>query len=123
MPITAIVCGMLLSLIGIAGYAWGMMNGNASLTALIPFAFGTVLESVGFVARSNERLRKHLMHAAVLVALIGFLMTAGRLLMKLGDLTMSPAVLSQASMAAVCLVFVVLAVRSFIEARRPGTMA
>ena len=109
---------MLLSLIGIAGYAYGMMNGNASLTALIPSAFGTVLEGLGFVAKSNEGLRKHLMHAAVLVALIGFLATAGRLASKFSELTMTPAIVAQIAMAAVCLIFVVLAVGSFIAARR-----
>ncbi|HQZ97637.1 MAG TPA: hypothetical protein PLP21_15045 [Pyrinomonadaceae bacterium] len=117
MPITAIVCGMLLSMIGIMGYVYGMMNGNASLTALIPFVFGTLLEGLGFAAKSNEGLRKHLMHAAVVIALVGFLMTAGRLLMKMSELTMSPAVMSQAAMAVVCLAFVILAVRSFIAAR------
>lgn len=117
MPITAIICGALLSVIGIMGYVYGMMNGNASLTALIPFVFGTVLETLGVVAKSNEVLRKHLMHAAVVIALLGFLMTAGRLLMKMSDLSMSPAVMSQAAMAVVCLIFVILAVRSFIAAR------
>jgi len=108
---------MLLSLIGIAGYVHGMMNDKASLTALIPFAFGTVLEVLGFVARGNESLRKHLMHVAVVVALLGFVMTAGRLLMKMSELSMSPAVMSQAATAVVCLIFVVLAVRSFVAAR------
>ena len=120
MPITAIVCGMLLSLVGIAGYLYGSMNGNASLTALIPFAFGTVLEALGFVAKSNEGLRKHLMHAAVVVALLGFIMTAGRLLMKLSELTLSPAVMSQLAMAVICLIFVILAIRSFATARSNG---
>lgn len=109
---------MLLSLIGVVGYVYGSMNGNASLTALIPFAFGTVLETLGFVARANEGLRKHLMHAAIVVALLGFFMTAGRLVMKMSELTLSPAVMSQAAMAAVCLIFVILAVRSFIAARQ-----
>lgn len=109
---------MLLSLIGIAGYVYGSMSGNASLTALIPFAFGTVLESLGFVARSNVGLRKHLMHAAVVVALLGFIATAGRLLMKMSEVTLSPAVLSQVAMAVICLVFVILAVNSFIAARK-----
>ena len=118
MPIAAIICGILLSLVGIAGYVYGSMNGNASLTALIPLAFGTVLEVLGFVAKANEALRKHLMHAAIIVALLGFFMTAGRLVMKLSELTLSPAVLSQAATAAVCLAFVILAVRSFIAARR-----
>lgn len=118
MPTTAIIFGSLLVIIGFVGYGYGLINGNASLTALIPAAFGFVLEILGFVARSNEPLRKHLMHAAVLVALLGFIMTAGRLLMKAGQLSLAPAVISQLAMAVVCLVFVILAVRSFIIARR-----
>jgi hypothetical protein len=117
MPIIAIVCGMLLSLIGLAGYVHGVLNDKASLTALIPFAFGTVLEALGVVAKSSEGLRKHMMHAAVVVALLGFIATAGRLLMKMSELTLSPAVISQAAMATVCLVFVILAIRSFAAAR------
>jgi hypothetical protein len=57
------------------------------------------------------------MHAAVIVALLGFLLPLGRLLSKLSDLTLSAAVISQAAMSLVCLIFVVLAVRSFIAAR------
>lgn len=118
MPIIAIVCGMLLSLIGIAGYAYGLMNDSASITALIPFFFGTVLETLGFIAKGNEKLRKHLMHVAVIVGLLGFIAPLGRLLPNLGNLTMSPAVLSQIAMSVICLVFVILAVRSFIAARQ-----
>ena len=94
------------------------MNENASLTALIPAAFGFVLEILGFVAKSSERLRKHLMHAAVIVALLGFIMTAGRLLMKISTFSLGAAAISQISMAVVCLLFVILAVKSFAAARR-----
>src|SRR4051812_31636718 len=118
MPSVSITCGMLLILIGVVGYAYGMTSGHASITALIPAAFGIVLLILGFVAKSSDGLRKHLMHAAVIVGLIGFLIPAWRLLSKISEITMSAAFLSQLSMALVCLVFVVLAVRSFIEARR-----
>ncbi len=118
MPNTTIICGSLLVIIGFVGYGYGLMNGNASLTALIPSAFGFVLEILGFVAKSSEPLRKHLMHAAVVVALLGFIMTAGRMLMKLSTFSLGAATISQLLMAAVCLVFVILAVRSFAAARR-----
>lgn len=118
MPNTSILFGTLLILIGIIGYAYGMMNGSASPTALIPAAFGIGLAILGFVAKSREGLRKHLMHAAVLVALLGFIMTAGRLLMKIRELSLGAAAVSQLSMAIVCLLFVILAVRSFMAARR-----
>lgn len=119
MPTTAILCGVFLIVLGVAGYVSGVMSDRASLTALIPAAFGIALAGLGIVARAaQEGLRKHLMHAAVVVALLGFLATAGRLLPRLGELTASPAVISQVLMALICLVFVGLAVRSFIAARK-----
>ena len=118
MPSTSIACGTLLVLIGILGYVNGVMTNHASVTALIPAFFGIVLLLLGIVARKNEGLRKHLMHAAVLVALLGFLASAGRLLSKVSEITYNAAVVSQVSMALVCLLFVILAVKSFIDARR-----
>lgn len=114
----SIVCGIILTVIGVAGYGYGISAGNASITALIPAFFGLALLACGVIAQASEGLRKHLMHVAVVVALIGFILTAGRLAMKLSELTISPAVLSQASMALVCLIFVILAIRSFAAARR-----
>jgi hypothetical protein len=118
MPVTSIVFGILLTLIGAIGYIHGTITEHASVTALIPAFFGIVLFILGVIARSRESLRKHLMHVAVVVALIGFMMPMVRLLMKIGDLTMSAAVVSQLAMAFVCLLFVTLAVKSFADARR-----
>lgn len=118
MPSASMVSGILLILIGIFGYAFGLIDGHASLTALIPAAFGLLLLIFGYIARSKDNLRKHLMHAAVLVALIGFLIPAIRLISKLGDFTVSLAILSQVAMSLICLVFVILSVKSFIDARR-----
>ncbi|HKP68243.1 MAG TPA: hypothetical protein VJV05_03100 [Pyrinomonadaceae bacterium] len=118
MPSTSIACGTLLILIGILGYVNGMMTNHASVTALIPAFFGIVLLLLGVFARMKENLRKHLMHAAVLIALLGFILTAGRLISKLSELSYSAAVVSQVSMALVCLLFVILAVKSFADARR-----
>ena len=118
MPFTSIICGVLLILVGILGYAYGMSTGHASPTALIPAIFGLVLALLGIVSRMKDDLRKHLMHAAAAIALIGFILTAGRLVMNLGNLTLSAAFLSQLAMALICLIFVVLAVKSFSDARR-----
>jgi len=118
MPSTSIACGTLLVLIGILGYINGVMTNHESITALIPAFVGIVLLLLGILARKSEGMRKHLMHVAVVVALLGFLASAGRLLSKLGDLSYSAAVVSQVSMALVCLLFVILAVKSFIDARR-----
>jgi len=118
MPNTAIWAGRLLLLVGIVGYAYGMYAGNPSVTAFIPAAFGIILMVLGHVAIRSEGMRKHLMHAALLVALLGFILPVGRLMSKLSDLTMSAAVASQLAMAAICLVFVLLGIRSFAAARR-----
>ena len=118
MPNYAIWFGRLLVLVGVIGYGYGMFNGNASLTALIPAVFGVVLMLLGHISVAKESLRKHLMHVAMLIGLLGFILPAGRLISRAGEITMSAAVLSQIAMAVVCLVFVILGVRSFIEARR-----
>jgi hypothetical protein len=119
MPITTIICGVVLVLIGIAGYWYGLTTEHASPTALIPSAFGLVLAVLGGLAAvAAEGVRKHLMHAAMTVALIGFILTAGRLLMNVANITLSPAVMSQLAMAIVCLALVLMGIRSFAAARR-----
>ncbi len=118
MPTITVIAGILLILIGAVGYLFGLSVGSPSITAFIPAAFGLVLAVLGIVAGRSESLRKHLMHAAVILGLIGFIVPAVRIVSKLRELTFSAAFLSQVAMAVVCLVFVVLAVRSFIQARR-----
>jgi fluoride ion exporter CrcB/FEX len=122
MPSTSIITGILLILLGIIGYVIGMNNGNASPTALIPAVFGLLLVILGFLAKSKENLRKHLMHAAVVIGLLGFLATASSIL-KIPDVLSGTAerpsaVVSQFAMALICLVFVIMCVNSFIAARR-----
>ena len=111
---TTIVFGLLLTALGLAGY---LIAGAASVTALIPAFFGVVLLALGFLARS-EPLRKHAMHAAAAVALIGF---AGALmsLLRAPFATRSAlANFSQLAMALLTAVFVVLCIKSFRDARR-----
>jgi fluoride ion exporter CrcB/FEX len=122
MPFTSIISGVLLILLGIIGYILGMNAGNASPTALIPAAFGLLLVIFGLLAKSKENLRKHLMHAAVVVGLLGFLATASSVL-KIPDVLSGTAerplaIVSQFAMALICLVFVIMCVNSFIAARR-----
>lgn len=118
MPATSVFFGILLVAIGAAGYFYGRSVGSTSLTALIPAAFGLVFILCGLLAGMKESLRKHAMHAAAAVALIGFILTAGRLIMRVGQLTMSAAVISQLATAVVCLIFLLAAIGSFAAARR-----
>ncbi len=115
---TTILFGTVLTLVGIIGF---FGTGQSSPTALIPAAFGLLLVALGIIAR-NEKLRKHAMHAAAVVAVLGFLGSASGIwqIVKLmmGDEVVRPeAAIARAVMAIVCLVFVGLTVRSFIVAR------
>ncbi|MBC7899430.1 MAG: hypothetical protein H7070_05200 [Saprospiraceae bacterium] len=119
MPTTSIIFGTLLLLVGMIGYAYGAMYSEyASLTALIPAAFGILLIILGSISQKKESLRKHLMHAAIIVALLGFIATAARLVPRLSRLTFTAAEVSQIATAVICLLFVILAIKSFADARR-----
>ncbi|MGI8670109.1 MAG: hypothetical protein ACR2J3_09740 [Aridibacter sp.] len=120
MPSITINFGRILILIGAIGYIYGLTTAYASPTALIPAVFGLILLVLGYVARAKEDLRKHLIHAAVVVALLGFLASAGRLVMKIGEFQLSAAYLSQVAMALTCLIFIIISVRSFMNARNNG---
>lgn len=122
MPSTSILCGVLLILIGVVGYLYGMSGGGASVTALIPALFGIILVALGAAARAKENLRKHLMHGAVIIGLLGFLGTASSFLkipgLLDGTAERPAAVVARLATAIVSLVFVVLCVKSFVDARR-----
>jgi hypothetical protein len=105
--------------IGLGGY---FLTGAASWTALIPAGIGLILLILGIVAIRRENLRKHAMHAALLVSLLVLGGTASSL-PKLpealaGEGQRPAAVQSRAATAVVSLAFLVLGIRSFIQARR-----
>ena len=125
-PVT-VGLGIVLIVLGVGGYglaaAGALGSGTASPTALIPAAFGLVFLVLGFLAR-RDALRKHVMHAAAALGLIGFLIPGFMVAWKLPTLWSGrtverpAATLSQAVMALLCAIFVGLCVRSFISARR-----
>jgi hypothetical protein len=113
--------GLVLIALGIGFYV-----GTEAPTALIPAAFGLVLLVLGLVAR-QERYRKHAMHAAAAVALLGFVGTCVQLVLALvqsgGEFKRPLGALEQAIMALLCAIFVGLCVQSFIAARRRRAQA
>ena len=113
-----ILVGLVLILMGVGGY---FGSGMVSITALIPAFFGVPILLLGFVAQ-NEARRKHAMHGAILLALLGFGGSVPGLL-KLGSLLSGSAerplsIAMQSLMAVLLAVFIVLCVRSFIAARK-----
>ena len=115
MPATTRYFGLILIVLGVASY---VLTGRTSLTALIPALFGAVLVICALVAR-NEAARKHAMHAAVAVGLIGALAALGRgVPAALDGGATRPAVLSQLIMGVLLLIYVALGVQSFIAARK-----
>lgn len=119
MPQRAIILGVILALLGVVGY---IMSGAASWTALIPSLFGVLFIGAGAMGR-NEKLRKHAMHGAAALSLIGILGSFSGL-MKLftmiggGEVERPAAVMAQSVMAVLCLFFLILSIRSFVDARK-----
>jgi hypothetical protein len=115
-----IICGGLLVILGVVGYLQ-QPEGNASPTALIPAAIGGVLVLCGLLA-FNDKLRKHVMHLAAMVGLLGAVggfMPLIRQYKNKGtfDPTL-PSALSGEAMIIVCTLFVLMCVKSFIDARK-----
>ena len=109
-----IVFGLLLTILGVAGY---LLTGAVSVTALIPAFFGLVLLVLGFLARA-ESMRKHAMHAAAVVGLIGFLGALSTFLRAPMETRSAMANFSQLAMIVLTAIFVGLCVKSFRDARR-----
>lgn len=107
--------------LGLGGF---FLTGAVHKTALIPAVIGVVLLVLGLLA-GNEKLRMHVMHAALLIGLLALVGTA-RSLLKLpaafdGTAERPGAVFAQAATAVLSVVYLALGVRSFIAARRART--
>jgi len=114
MPGTTRLFGLILIVLGVASY---VLTGRTSITALIPAFFGAVFVICALVAR-NEAARKHAMHAAVAIGMVGMLaaLVRGVPAAFRGDVT-RPAVMAQLAMAGLLLIYVALGMRSFVAAR------
>ena len=94
-----------------------------SVTALIPAFVGGILLICGVLA-NQDAMRKHAMHGAASVGLLGCLAGLGRGVMGLGKFFSGDPSLNQRSflfvwlMAIICGVFVFLCVQSFRAARK-----
>jgi len=112
MPKFTVLVGVLLLVQGVGFY---IGTGSKSITALIPAFLGLPMLALGIIAL-KESARKHAMHAASALSLLGLLAAIGR--MASAGLSISPAGLSVLILALISGVFLVLCVKSFIDARR-----
>jgi hypothetical protein len=113
----SILFGLLLVALGVGGFVG---TGSEHPTALIPAGFGILLVLLGILAL-KESLRKHAMHFAAVVGLVGTVGGAIRLLQPVvSGQTIQHRVAygCTAAMAVLCLAFVALCVNSFVQARR-----
>ena len=112
LPKITIAVGVLLLLQGIGFY---FATETKSVTALIPAFVGLPILILGCVALKDS-LRKHAMHGAVALALLGLLAPIGRI--ASAGLKFSAAGVSLVLMIVLCGSLLVLGVKSFIDARR-----
>jgi hypothetical protein len=116
----AVLFGALLAAVGLVGYlapgTFGEFD-KVSPTSLIPAAVGGVLILCGLVTLAKPAARKHAMHLAALAGVVGLL--GGFMPLSRSNFNFAKAsAVSGALMSGLSLLFVILCVKSFIDARR-----
>ena len=112
-----IAYGVIFILMGLYGY-FGISS--ESITALIPTFLGIPMLILGWLGL-NEKYLKHAMHGAAVLMLLGFIGTSIRILPAFFSeepIKRPAAITMQTIMAILCLVFLIFAVKSFIDVRR-----
>lgn len=111
MPKVTVTIAVLLILLGA-----GAFYVSSSRTALLPAAVGLMLLACGGLAIAFDGARKHLMHAAAVVALLGALAPAAALVIRAAQ--MSPLALTvNLGMLALSATLLLLQIRAFKQAR------
>ena len=117
MPRIIFIFSAIFVVLGVAAYVG---TGMQSWTALIPAIFGFLLALAGGFSLKSL---KHGGHIAALLGILGFLGSVKGLVKLPAFLAGAPverpaAIIAQAIMAVLCVVFIALCVKSFIDARR-----
>lgn len=112
MPKLTLVFAVLLIALGVGAFLW-----SDSRTALLPAYPGLVLAILGVLALAFESGRRHLMHIAAVVALLGTLAPAATLGIRATEMS-SLALTVNVGMLMLCGALLALMVRSFVAARR-----
>ena len=113
-----IVFGGLLVLLGLFAYFVLADPDQRSVTALIPAMAGVPILVCGIIG-VVPAARKHAMHVAMLLALLGAIAPWGRLVKAFQDgFELNEKTGVQLGMSGLCALLLVLGVRSFISARK-----
>ncbi len=123
MAVPTIITGLILIALGVTGYLNATPNaeGKVSPTALIPAVIGLLIMICGALS-FKDGLRKHVMHAAAMLGVLGVLGGFAPVIRQLAtgkelNLT-SLSALVGFGMSIVSAIFIFLCVRSFIAARK-----
>lgn len=120
MPVYAIVFGGLLTALGAVAYLTPdlIAGGNPhQITAASPAFVGIPIVLTGLAVLLKPELRKHAMHAAAVLALLGTVGGLVPVILRKFDTTQT-AVLVGLGMSGLSVVFLGLCVKSFIDARK-----
>lgn len=114
MPLKGIITGFILIAMAVGGY---FLTGAVSKTAFIPAIPGLLILLSSLIAIKKLKLG---MHFAALFALLGAIAPLGRVIPTLikGTFEFNVPMLMTIAMGVICAVFLVLCVKSFIQARR-----
>ena len=117
MPNLTSLLGILLIVLGGWGYTQSVTRSPMALT---PAVLGVLFLALG-IAGGREAWRKHAMHAAAALSLLGLLAGLGPAVM----MPNAPPVMRRetGALSVLCAVFLALAVRSFVAARRARAAA
>jgi hypothetical protein len=120
MPLYAIVFGSLLTALGAVAYFSPdlLAGGNArQISAASPAFVGIPIILTGLAVLMNPALRKHAMHGAALLGLLGTVGGLVPVFLRKFDTTQT-AVLVGLGMSALSAAFLALCIKSFIDARK-----
>ena len=106
---------VLLIIIGFLGY---YLTGTSSYTALIPAGIGAFFLAAGLMALLRKDWNKHIMHGTMVGSLLVLLMMIVMITLRAPKDVAPLAMLSQLSVLILTTIYLILGVKSFIDARR-----
>ena len=116
MPQIGIAAGVALVAVAAGGY---LVSEAKSFTAFIPAGIGLPLILCSIISLKPKNLKMG-MHIAATLGLLGFIAPAGMLISKAakGALEWKLSTYSMLAMGVICLLFVLLCVKSFVDVRK-----